>query len=76
MLKCIQSADPIFVLRKGIMIIMIGIYFSGTGNSRYAAELFCREYEKETRVCSIEDDDVLTAVLEIAYRQADTNMEK
>ena len=38
---------------------MIGIYFSGTGNSRYATELFCREYDKETRVFSIEDSDVL-----------------
>ena len=41
---------------------MTGIYFSGTGNSRYAAELFCREYDKKTRVLSIEDSDVLTAV--------------
>ncbi len=41
---------------------MIGIYFSGTGNSRYAAELFCREYDKDTKVYSIEDDDVFTAV--------------
>ena len=41
---------------------MLGIYFSGTGNSRYAAELFCREYDKKTRVLSIEDSDVLTAV--------------
>ena len=39
---------------------MIGIYFSGTGNSRYATELFCREYDKETRVFSIEDSDVLS----------------
>lgn len=41
---------------------MLGIYFSGTGNSRYAAELFYREYDKKTRVLSIEDSDVLTAV--------------
>ncbi len=27
---------------------MLGIYFSGTGNSRYAAELFCREYDEIT----------------------------
>ena len=38
---------------------MLGIYFSGTGNSRYAAELFCREYDKETNVLSIEANDVL-----------------
>ncbi len=41
---------------------MIGIYFSGTGNSRYATELFCQEYDKDTNVCSIEDNDVLTIV--------------
>ena len=41
---------------------MLGIYFSGTGNSRYAAELFCREYDKETKVLSIEATDVLTFV--------------
>ena len=41
---------------------MIGIYFSGTGNSRYAAELFCREYDKDAIAYTIEDDDVLKAV--------------
>jgi ferredoxin len=41
---------------------MIGIYFSGTGNSRYAAELFCREYDKDAISYTIEDDDVLKAV--------------
>ena len=41
---------------------MIGIYFSGTGNSRYAAEVFCREYDKNTIEYSIEDDDALKAV--------------
>ena len=41
---------------------MVGIYFSGTGNSRYAAELFCREYDKDAIAYTIEDDDVLMAV--------------
>ena len=41
---------------------MIGIYFSGTGNSRYAAEVFCREYYKDAIAYTIEDDDVLKAV--------------
>ena len=41
---------------------MIGVYFSGTGNSRYAAELFCREYDKDAIAYTIEDDDVLKAV--------------
>ncbi|MCR4867252.1 MAG: EFR1 family ferrodoxin [Lachnospiraceae bacterium] len=34
----------------------------GTGNSRYAAELFCREYDKDAIAYTIEDDDVLKAV--------------
>lgn len=41
---------------------MVGIYFSGTGNSRYAAELFCNEYEEGTKVFSIEDDNLIRAV--------------
>ena len=41
---------------------MIGIYFSGTGNSKYAAGLFCRKYDKEARVFSIEDGEVITAL--------------
>lgn len=51
---------------------MVGIYFSGTGNSRYAVELFCDVYDKSTKVFSIEDDNVIEAVkyedmLVIAY---------
>ncbi len=41
---------------------MVCLYFSGTGNSRYAAELFCRNYDEESRWYSIEDSDALTAV--------------
>lgn len=41
---------------------MVGIYFSGTGNSKYAAELFCREYDSGSAVYSIEDKEALTAV--------------
>lgn len=40
---------------------MQGIYFSGTGNSKYAVELFCAEYDKRVRVFSIEDDNVIEA---------------
>ena len=43
---------------------MIGIYFSGTGNSKYAAELFCKEYEYEALTYSIEDADALKAIKE------------
>ena len=37
---------------------MLGIYFSGTGNSRYALEVFIREYDETARVCSIEEADI------------------
>ena len=37
---------------------MIGVYFSGTGNSRYATELFCKECGAEGNVFSIEDECV------------------
>ena len=38
---------------------MVGIYFSGTGNSKYAVELFCKEYDKEFSAYSIEDTEAL-----------------
>ncbi|MBQ9278367.1 MAG: EFR1 family ferrodoxin [Lachnospiraceae bacterium] len=41
---------------------MVGLYFSGTGNSKYAAELFCKEYDKESGAYSIEDADALSVV--------------
>lgn len=41
---------------------MVGIYFSGTGNSRYAVEVFCDEYDKDVKVFSIEDGNVIEAV--------------
>ena len=41
---------------------MVGVYFSGTGNSKYALELFCREYDGNTKVYSIEDSDVVSAL--------------
>ena len=40
---------------------MVGIYFSGTGNSKYAAQLFCKEYDSESETYSIEDSEALTA---------------
>lgn len=44
-----------------------GVYFSGTGNSRYAAECFCRELDKDSKVLSIEDHNVVSEI-----RQSDT----
>lgn len=41
---------------------MIGIYFSGTGNSRYAVEVFCSDYDESTKAFSIEDDNIIEAV--------------
>ena len=46
---------------------MIGIYFSGTGNSKYAVELFCKEYENESLTYSIEDTETLTAITEVDF---------
>lgn len=36
---------------------MIGIYFSGTGNSRYCVEQFLQEYDGEIKAFSIEDKE-------------------
>ena len=41
---------------------MVGTYFSGTGNSRYATEMFCNEYDEVAKAFSIEDDNVIDAV--------------
>ena len=38
---------------------MIGIYFSGTGNSRYALEVFIREYDNNSVLFSIEDKNLI-----------------
>ena len=36
---------------------MLGIYFSGTGNSRYALERFLEQLDNTAKICSIQDDD-------------------
>ncbi len=41
---------------------MVGVYFSGTGNSRYVLERFCQRYDSGTMVFSIEDDNALEAL--------------
>jgi len=45
---------------------MIGIYFSGTGNSRHAVTTFLKEYDSSAKAFSIEDKDVI-----IIIKQAD-----
>ena len=37
---------------------MLGIYFSGTGNSRYVLEFFLRKYDDAAQAYSIEDADI------------------
>lgn len=37
---------------------MIGIYFSGTGNSRYALEVFLKKYDETVPIYSVEDADI------------------
>ena len=41
---------------------MLGIYFSGTGNSKYATELFCEEYDADSKALSIEDENVIDEI--------------
>jgi hypothetical protein len=41
---------------------MVGIYFSGTGNSNYAVEFFCNEYDEAAKAFSIEDDSITQAL--------------
>jgi ferredoxin len=41
---------------------MVGVYFSGTGNSRYVLEKFLSEYDEAAKAYSIEDPKVFEAV--------------
>lgn len=41
---------------------MIGIYFSGTGNSKYCVEKFVQEYDEGANTFSIEDNEVFKHV--------------
>ncbi len=43
---------------------MIGIYFSGTGNSKYALEVFLREYNNDSLMFSIEDKNLIEHINE------------
>jgi len=38
---------------------MLGIYFSGTGNSKYALEVFLREYDNNSVLFSVEDKSII-----------------
>lgn len=52
------------VLIEGGKLFMIGIYFSGTGNSRYILDLFLKKMGKDYKIFSIEDIDVETKLQE------------
>lgn len=41
---------------------MIGIYFSGTGNTKYCVERFLRGYDENAKAVSIEDTNVLNEI--------------
>ena len=41
---------------------MVGVYFSGTGNSRYVLEKFLSEYDEAAKAYSIENPEVFEAV--------------
>lgn len=43
---------------------MIGVYFSGTGNTRYCIERFLEYYDKNLKAVSIEDKDIEEKVKE------------
>lgn len=41
---------------------MLGIYFSGTGNSRYALEVFLSRYDETGKMLSLEDESVVNYI--------------
>ena len=41
---------------------MLGVYFSGTGNTRHCVEVFAAQYKSDSDVISIEDSQVLSHI--------------
>lgn len=41
---------------------MIGIYFSGTGNSKYALDVFLQQYSNSSAIFSIEDESLIEQI--------------
>ena len=41
---------------------MLGIYFSGTGNSRYALETLLSQYDESAKVFAIEDENIVSHI--------------
>ena len=50
---------------------MIGIYFSGTGNSRHALEVFIREYDNNSVLFSIEDKNLIEHINSHIYKDCE-----
>ena len=46
---------------------MLGIYFSGTGNTKHCIELFIKEIDAAAKCISIEDANVLDEIHESDY---------
>lgn len=60
---------------------MLGIYFSGTGNSRYVLEIFLNRLDESANVCSIEEENIVDYIkknqeLVFAYSVQYSNMPK
>ena len=41
---------------------MVGIYFSGTGNSKFCLEYFLQQYDKEAKAFSIEEENAVEKI--------------
>lgn len=41
---------------------MLGIYFSGTGNSRYALEVFLKQYDNTADICNLTDNNIIASI--------------
>ena len=41
---------------------MLGIYFSGTGNSQYALKTFLGTYDESAKVFAIEDENIVSYI--------------
>lgn len=37
---------------------MLGIYFTGTGNSRYVLDIFLKKYDKTADICALTDKNI------------------
>ena len=44
---------------------MLGIYFSGTGNSKYVLEVFLNKLDSSSSICAIENKNVFEFILKM-----------